>query len=99
MHRQAIPHLDKYSELLESNNTATNQIKKFGLIVSAIEEGQAVSCKCVKTNKEGEYSFSEEKILYPNSFYFDGKDCIITASECEKVVSYLLRELINVELL
>ena len=99
VHRQAVPHLDKYSGLLEANNTATNQIKKFGLIVSAIEGGKAISCKCYKINKEGEYLFSDEKILYPKSFYFDGKDCIVTASECKKEVSYLLRELINVELL
>ena len=99
VHRQATPHLDKYRELLEANNTATNQIKKFGLIVSAIEGGKAISCKCYKINKEGEYLFSDEKTLYPKSFYFDGKDCIIIVLENKQECTYILRELINVELL
>ena len=96
VHRCAVLHFDKYKKQLESNNSATNQIKKFSTIVSAIENQKGITCKCVRF-VEGEYEFSNMKVLYPQSFRYDGKDCVVECLEDEMPVSYFLRALINVE--
>lgn len=97
VHKCARKRFVSYQKTLENANSPTNQIEKFAILLSALEQGRAVTCKCVWREGE-EYRFSEMKTLYPKQFRFDGKESVFECLENGETFSYFLHELINVEL-
>ena len=101
VHSDYIGTYEKLKPALKSNNQsaqAANQIQKFHVLYTAINNHEKVSCKIRLNDIDGRPTFSSRGVLEPVSLQFDARRILIECHAADGSQTYPLCQMIDVEL-